>query len=158
METGPEKSNLTEHGWTVRVRWTDDKEAKVYSGKHMFSVGKQASFTEEEARTTAVEYLLGALGGDLVSGFQRQAAKRGVVIDDEECIVTGRLGNPLVFQGVVGEVGRPGFDSIGVTLYVGADSDEATLMDVWRTTLATSPMVSTLERCVKLSLDIRLMG
>jgi hypothetical protein len=71
-----------------------------------------------------------------------------------EASIFGRLNNPLVFLGVVGESGHPGFEEISCTLYVSADADKETLKEVWRTTLARSPLVSTLDRCVGLTLNL----
>ena len=151
------RENSTDYNWSVRVQWAGDQDAKVYSGGHVFSVGRQASFTQKEAHPSAVEYLLGALGGDLVSGYQYQSAKRGVAINATESVVSGRLDNPMVFLGVVGAKGRPGFESMTATLYVSSDAEESTLQEIWRATLATSPLVNTLERGVKLSLHLQLI-
>jgi uncharacterized OsmC-like protein len=156
MDEGRENTrDSNEHAWSVRVRGLEDQESRVYAGKNVFSVGRQASFKQDDAHPSAVEYLLGALGGDLVSGFQRQAAKQGVPIDTVESVVTGRLDNPLVFLGVVGAEGNPGFASIAATLYVTSDAEETPIEEIWRATLAASPLVNTLERCVALSLHLQ---
>jgi uncharacterized OsmC-like protein len=145
-----------DHTWSVRVRRTGPEVSRVYSGKNSFSVGKQASFSQDEPLPSAVDYLLGALGGDLLSGLERQASKRGITIEGAEAVVAGHLDNPLVFLGVVGSKGRPGFASIEATVYVGADAEEPVLNDAWSAALAVSPLVSTLERCVQLDLRLRL--
>ena len=141
--------------WTVRVQRAGDREAKVYARHHSFTVGQQASFDETDAHPSAVEYLLGALGGDLLSGFQIQAARQRVSIDGMEMRLSGRLNNVLTHLGVVGEEGHPGFESITGTLYVSADADPSILQLLWRTTLERSPLVNTLKRSVALSLDLQ---
>jgi len=156
VKRSDEAGDSTGHAWSLRVRGLTDQEARVYSGKHVFSVGRQASFTDEDPNPSAVEYLLGALGGDLVSAFQKQAAKRGVQIDATELVVSGRLENPMVFLGVIGAEGSAGFGSIEATLYVGADADEASLQEIWSATLATSPLVNTLGHSVPLTLAMQL--
>ncbi|MSS70092.1 MAG: OsmC family peroxiredoxin [Candidatus Latescibacteria bacterium] len=148
---------MSDYTWTVRVQGAGDREAKVYARNHAFTVGQQASFDERDPRPSAVEYLLGALGGDLVSGFRAQAARQRVTVDAVELTLSGRLNNVLTHLGVVGEAGHPGFEAITGTLYVSADADEATLETVWRTTLERSPLVHTLTRCVALSLTLRVM-
>ncbi len=156
MDEGREnKRDSNDHGWSVRVRGVDVQASRVYAGKNAFSVGEQARFKQGGAHPSAVEYLLGALGGDLVSGFQRQAAKQGVPIDTVESVVTGHLDNPLVFLGVVGAEGGSGFGSIAATLYVTSDAEESEVAGIWRATLATSPLVNTLEHCVALSLHLQ---
>ena len=140
------------------MRWLDGDGATAYTPNHAFTVGGQASFREADAHPDAVEYLLGALGGDLISGFASQAARRGVEVDAMEASISGRLNNPLVFLGVVGETGHPGFETISCTLYVSADADERILKEIWQTTLARSPLVNTLDRCVGLTLNLQAVG
>ncbi len=140
--------------WTSRVRWMGEDQATVYTRNHAFTVGGQASFREADPHPDAVEYLLGALGGDLLSGFASHAARRGVEVDAMEASIFGQLNNPLVFLGVVGESGHPGFETISFTLYVSADAEEETLEEIWRTTLARSPLLNTLNRCVALTLNL----
>jgi hypothetical protein len=144
----------TGYAWTSRVSWTGEGWATAYTRNHAFTVGGQASFREADAHPDAVEYLLGALGGDLISGFASHATRRGVEVDAMEASISGRLNNPLVFLGVVGESGHPGFETISCPLYVSADADERILKEIWQTTLARSPLVNTLDRCVGLALNL----
>jgi uncharacterized OsmC-like protein len=145
------------HTWSVRVSGISETESKVYAGRNTFSIGKQADFTGDGAHPSAVELLLGALGSDLVNGFRRLAEKRGIEIEAIESVVSGRLGNPLVFLGVVGAEGNPGFESISATVYVSADAEQPTLEEVWKATLKGSPLVRTLEHSTTLSLSIQPM-
>ena len=144
----------SDYAWTSRVSWTGEGWATAYTRNHAFTVNGQASFREADAHPDAVEYLLGALGGDLISGFASQATRRGVEVDAMEASISGRLNNPLVLLGVVGESGHPGFETISCTLYVSADADEKILKEIWQTTLARSPLVNTLDRCVGLTLNL----
>ena len=144
--------------WTARVRWSDDHHATAYSRNHAFSIGQPVSFHTTDAHPSAVEYLLGALGGDLLSGFARAAARRAVPLDALEASVSGRLNNPLLALGVIGETeGHPGFEEIAATLYVSADADESILQTVWQATLAASPLVHTLQRCIALHLEMKIV-
>ncbi len=83
--------------WTARVRGTSGNKATAYTRNQTFAVYGQASFKEADPHPSAVEYLLGALGSDLVTGFAAHAARRGFVIDALEASISGRLNNPLVF-------------------------------------------------------------
>jgi hypothetical protein len=74
-----------------------------------------------------------------------------------EIKLSGRLNNPLVFIGVVGEAGHPGFEEITGTLYVSTDAETALIQEIWQVTLARSPLVNTLRRCVVLSLDLNVV-
>jgi hypothetical protein len=142
--------------WTARVRGTGENRATAYTRNQAFAVYGQASFKEADPHPSAVEYLLGALGSDLVTGFAAHAARHGIVVDALEASISGRLNNPLVFLGVVGETGHPGFEAISGTLYVSTDADEPILQEAWQETLARSPLVNTLQRCVALSLELQI--
>ena len=148
---------MTDYTWTVRVERVGEQEAKVFSRNHVFVVGEQASFRETDPHPSALEYLLGALGGDLVRGFQIQAARQRVDVDALEVMLSGRLNNPLTHLGVVGETGHPGLESIQGTFYVSADADRSALEELWRTALERSPLFNTLRRSVELSLELRVM-
>jgi hypothetical protein len=143
--------------WTARLRWSDDRHATAYARNHTFPIGQPVSFHTTDAHPSAVEYLLGALGGDLLSGFARAAARRAVPLDALEASVSGRLNNPLIALGVIGETGHPGFEEIAATLYVSAEADEPTLQGIWQATLAASPLVHTLQRCLALHLEIKII-
>lgn len=136
------------------MSWMGESWATAYTRNHAFTIGGQASFREADPHPDSVEYLLGALGGDLISGFASHATRRGVEVDAMEASIFGRLNNPLVYLGVVGESGHPGFETISCTLYVSADVDEEVLKEVWQTTLTRSPLVNTLDRCVILTLNL----
>ena len=148
---------MTDYTWTVRVERVGEQEAKVFSRNHVFVVGEQASFRETDPHPSALEYLLGALGGDLLRGFQIQAARQRVAVDALEVMLSGRLNNPLTHLGVVGETGHPGLESIQGTFYVSADADRSALEEMWRAALERSPLFNTLRRSVELSLELRVM-
>ncbi|MGA2666279.1 MAG: hypothetical protein ABSF83_15185 [Nitrososphaerales archaeon] len=146
----------TRHAWSVRARGAEGgREVRVYAGRHAFSVGRQASFSRDEPHPSAVEYLLGALAADLVDGYRRHAAERGAEVASIEAVASGELENPMVHLGVVGSEGRPGLGSVTAILYVSSEAGDATLQDAWRATLATSPLVSTIGRSARLSLELR---
>jgi uncharacterized OsmC-like protein len=149
---------MSDYTWTVRVERVGENEAKAYSRNHAFVVGEQASFRESDPQPSAVEYLLGALGGDLLRGFQAQAARRRVAVDALELMLSGRLNNPLAHLGVVGEEGHPGVESIRGTLYVSADADPAAVEEMWQAALERSPLYNTLRRCVAVSVELRVVS
>jgi hypothetical protein len=142
--------------WTARVRGDGDNRSTAYARSQSFVICRQASFAESDPHPSAVEYLLGALGGDLVNGFSAAAARRGIIMYAIEASVSGRLDNPLVVLGVVGETGHPGFESIHASLFVSADAADEDLDPVWEEVLARSPLVNTLRRCVTLSLSMKI--
>ena len=146
----------TDYTWTVRVERVGERETKVYARNHAFAVGQQASFDQADIHPSAVEYLLGALGGDIISGLQAQAARHRIRVDGIEMRLSGKLNNVLTHLGVVGEEGHPGFESITGTLYISADAEAADLEPLWRTTLERSPLFNTLKRCVTVSIELQI--
>ncbi len=148
---------MADYTWTVRVERVAANEAKAYTRNHSFVVGAQAGFEETDPHPSAVEYLLGALGGDLVRGFEAQAARRRVAVDALEIRLSGRLNNPLTHLGVVGETGHPGLESIEGALYVSADADASVLEEMWGAALERSPLFHTLRRCAAVAVELRVM-
>jgi hypothetical protein len=145
------------HRWTARVKSSGVRSATAYVRTQSFTVFDQASFRDADPHPSAVEYLLGALGGDLLNGFAALAARRGVLLDGLEASLSGHLNNPLMFLGSVGESGHPGFEAIDCTLHVVADADTPTLDEIWREVLARSPLLNTLQRCVAVSVNLQVM-
>jgi uncharacterized OsmC-like protein len=104
-----------------------------------------------------VEYLLGALGADLVSGLRIAAKRRRVHLDRTEAAVEGRLDNPLVHLAVVGETGHPGLASARVKVYASSFDPEDTVRQAWAEALERSPLVRTLRNAVELSLELEVV-
>ena len=49
---------------------------------------------------SALEYVLGAIGADLVNGLQMLGRRRRIAIEQVEARVEGELNNPLTYLGV----------------------------------------------------------
>lgn len=143
--------------WSVRVRPGPEGQAVASARSNLFTLSGQASFRDADPYPSAVEYLLGILGGDLLAGFAMQAKRAGIPVYALEVTVSGRLNNPLTYLGVVGEEGHPGFEAIQGTLYVSADAEEPELQSVWQETLRRSPLVNTLKRAAALTLVLQIM-
>ena len=143
--------------WSVRVRRTDEGDARAYARRASFDVGSQASLRESDGHPSAVEYALGALGGDLVHALAREAAARRLPIDAIEIALSGRLNNILVHLGVVGEEGHPGFQSIEGVVYVGTAASDHDVRSAWQSALRCSPLFSTLSRSADVRIDLRIV-
>jgi hypothetical protein len=148
---------VTDHLFLVRVLRTDTQSVRAYARSQVFDVGSQASLRESDAHPSAVEYLLGALGGDLVDGFAREAGARGVELRAIEVALSGRLENILVHLGVRGEYGHAGFAAIDGTIYVDTDAEPRELDAAWQAALGRSPLFNTLSRCAAVAIDLRVM-
>jgi hypothetical protein len=149
--------NDSEYYWNIRVSWQERARSTVYARNNSFTVERQASFKEADAYPSAVEYFLGALAADLIAGFERQANQSRVSLDALEVSLKGRLHNPLLFLGVVGEeAGYAGFDLIECRIYVTAEAEESLLRQIWEIVQLRSPLLNTLRRCEGLALHLEL--
>jgi hypothetical protein len=87
-------------------------------------------------------------------GFQIHASRRGIQVEALEISLSGQIDNIFVFLGIEQE-GHSGFRAITGTLYVQADAEEEILAEIWRHTLAASPVTSTLARPVTMDIALR---
>ena len=148
---------MPEHLFPVRVQRTAGRIARAYGRGQSFDVGSQASLREADAQPSAVEYVLGALGGDLVCGLERAAEGQGIPLDAIEITLNARLDNVLTHLGVVGEQGHPGFATIEGTAYVGSDAEEEAIQRAWQRTLDRSPLYHTLSRCASVTIALKVV-
>lgn len=140
--------------WRTRISWSGGLQAKVFSRNHSWVVGQPASFDVKDEAPSAVEYVLGALGGCLVMGFQILASRRGLEVDEAEISLKGKVDNIFVFLGLEKE-GHSGFGEISGELYVKSDADPEILEQVWREAMAISPVMNTLTRNVKVQIGMK---
>jgi hypothetical protein len=142
--------------WSVRVtRSADEPSTRVFVRKHQFAIGSPVSFDEEHPAVTALEYALGALGGELLSGFLETAKRRRADVDQLEAVVQGEVENPLVHLGVVGASGSPRLARVGIKVYVNSLEEEDVLQSIWADVLARAVLLKTLEPTVKVELSFK---
>jgi TusA-related sulfurtransferase len=140
--------------WKVRAAWGGALRTRVYARNHSFDVGQPASFETSDAAPAAVEVLLGALGGCLVSGYAWRLSRRGIELRAAEVTLSARLKNVLVFLGV--ESGdHPGLERVQGVLYVAASATGEELEGLWRETCERSPVAQSLLRGAPLEIEMR---
>ncbi len=137
----------------ARVRWVDRLKFRAYLRNHSFEVDEPASLAGEDASPTSMEYVLGALGTCLATGFVFNATQRGIAIRNLELALESTQENYFVFLGLT-PAGHPGFDQVGVKLYVQADADESALREIWEHTVRTSPVGNSLGKSVAIRADL----
>ena len=147
----------SDHEFHVRVRQAAAGVVRAYARAQSFEIGSQASVREADPSPSAVEYALGALGGDLVCGLERAAASQGVRLHAVEVTLIGRLDNVLVQLGVVGEQGHAGFGAIDGTIYISTDGEPAAIESAWQTTLVRSPLYNTFTRSAAVSIILKVI-
>jgi uncharacterized OsmC-like protein len=138
---------------TLRVTATESGEARASVRRHQFAVGRPIEFDEASPRIAALEYVLGALGGELVGGLRTFAARRRVTIDDVEATVSADLEHPLAYLEVVGESGPPRIARIHVKVYVSAPDADA-VRRIWNDMLDRLPLICTFRTALPIELEL----
>ena len=149
---------MEHHTWTLRVSAMPEGQANIFARQHQFRIGAPVHFDRTYGAVSALEYVLGALGADLVNGLQILAHKRRVVIEQLEAVVVGELNNPLTYLGVIGETGHPGLEQVRIRVFVASPEEEATIQRLWQETLERSPLVRTFQAAIQLELSLQVTG
>ena len=143
-----DKARARDYEWRLRVRAAEPLTSTVYCRNFSFRVGQPASFEERDAHPSAVELLLGSLGGALATAFVTECARDGLTVDDVELSVRGRLVNVLAHVGV--EEGDPSVASIDVRGFASSGDPEAAIQAAWDRTVSRSPVAATLAKATTL--------
>ncbi|MGH2522382.1 MAG: OsmC family protein [Anaerolineales bacterium] len=138
-----------------RVRWMEGLKFKAFVRNHSFIVDEPAHLTGEDTSPNSVEYVLGAYGACLATGFVMNASKRGIAIRNLEVSLESTQDNVFTFLGLAPPTeGHPGFDEIKAKLYVQADADEAAVREIWEHTIQTSPVHNILTRSATIKPEV----
>ncbi len=148
-----ELAKARNYKFQTRIRWKGELTATVYARNHSFAIGQPASFDVQDIAPSALEYLLGSLGGCLVMGLQIHASREGVKIDQIELALNAKPDNLLVFLDLE-ENGHAGLAEISGTAYVESDAPFAKIKELWEHTLRVSPVTNTLLRNAKFNLQV----
>jgi hypothetical protein len=148
---------MERYTWTLRISAAGKDRATVFARTHQYSVGAPVQFDAMYDVITALEYVLGAIGADVVHGLQTVARKRRVEVDHVEAVVEGELNNPLTYLGVVGESGHPGLERVSVKVYVASLATEAEIRRVWQEMLDKSPLVRTFQPAIRFELSLQVV-
>jgi hypothetical protein len=138
---------------SLRVTAPGPAEARVTVGRRQFSIGRPVEFDDASPHVAAVEYALGAIGGELVNGLREFARRRRLPIDAVEALVTGELQDGLGYLEVIGETGRPRIRRIAIRLFVASVDDNATRA-LFNEMIDRLPLFSTLREAVDLDVEL----
>src|SRR4029077_13090201 len=111
---------------SLRVTAPGPADARVSVGRHQFSIGRPVEFDDASPHVAALEYALGAVGGEVVNGLREFARRPRLAIDSIEALVTGELQDGLAYLEVIGESGRPRIRRIAIKVFVASPDDGAT--------------------------------
>jgi len=138
-----------------RVRWLNGLKFKAQVRNHTFIVDEPAHLTGEDESPNSMEYVLGAYGACLATGFVINATKRGITIRNLEVSLESSQNNVYNFLGLT-EEGHPGFEEIRAKLFVQADGDEEELREIWEHTIRSSPVHNSLTRPVNIKPELQI--
>jgi len=138
---------------SLRVTAAGSASARVSVGRRQFSIGRPVEFDDASPHVAALEYALGAVGGEVVNGLREFARRRRLVIDAVEALVTGELQDGLAYLEVIGERGRPRLRRIAIKVFVASVDHQATRA-LFDETIARLPLISTLREAVDVSIEL----
>ena len=138
---------------SLRVTAPATADARVSVGRRQFSIGRPVEFDEASPHVAAIEYALGAVGGEVVNGLREFARRRRLVIDAVEALVTGELQGGLAYLEVIGESGRPRIRRIAIKVFV-SSLDESATRALFDEMLERLPLVCTLREALDLEIDL----
>jgi hypothetical protein len=138
---------------SLRVTAPDPGVARVSVGRRQFSIGRPLEFDDASLRVSALEYALGAVGGEIVNGLRAFAERRRLTIDAIEAVVTGELTGGLTYLEVIGEEGQPAIARIHVKVFTASPDAEA-IRALFDHVLARLPLVCTLRAALTLTTEL----
>lgn len=138
---------------SLRVTAPGPAAARVSVGRRQFSIGRPVEFDDASPHVAAIEYALGAVGGEIVNGLREFARRRRLPIDAVEALVTGELQDGLTYLEVIGETGRPHIRRIAVKVFVASPDEEATRA-MFEQMIERLPLFSTLRDALDLDVDL----
>ena len=138
---------------SLRVTAPGPADARVSVGRRQFSIGRPVEFDDASPRVAALEYALGAVGGEVVNGLREFARRRRLPIDAVEALVTGELHDGLAYLEVIGETGRPRIRRIAIKVFV-ASVDDAATRALFDEMIERLPLVSTLREALDLDVEL----
>jgi uncharacterized OsmC-like protein len=141
-----------------RVRWTGGLKFKAQVRNHVFLIDEPTHLTGDDESPNSVEYVLGAYGSCVATGFVWNATRRGVTIYNLEVVLDSTQDNAFTFLGIdPADKGHSGLDEIKVKLFVQADAGEKTIREIWEHTLKTSPVGNSLSRVVAIKPEVEII-
>lgn len=138
---------------TLRVTAPESELARVTVRQHQFLVGRPVELDAESRRIAALEYALGAVAAEVVNGLRLFAARRRLVLDAIEALVTGELQYGLAYLEVVGEPGPPTIARIRLQVFVDTPDDDA-VRKLWGEVLERLPLACTLRLAVPIEFEL----
>jgi hypothetical protein len=138
---------------SLRVTAPGPAAARVSVGRRQFSIGRPVEFDDASPHVAALEYALGAAGGEIVNGLREFARRRRIDIDAIEALVSGELEHALTYLEVIGETQPPRIARISVKVFVSA-ADETEIRALFADLIDRLPLMCTLRATVDLKTEL----
>jgi hypothetical protein len=145
---------MSDYTWTLRVCAPSRAAIRVSTRIHQFTVGRPIEFDAESPSIGALEYALGAVGGEIVGGLLAFAKRRRLKVYEVEAVVTGALEGALAYLEVVGESGPPRIAGIHVKVFVATSEAEPLIRRAFAEAVARLPLVNTLRAGTLLDISL----
>jgi hypothetical protein len=143
--------------WTVRLCTENGLSTKAWAGKNTLETGVAISFDKDNNRPTALEFFLIAIGSELGSSLYTNLMRSGFETDCLETVVSCELQNPLVALGVIGETGFGGISVVSLTVYISTVAEEEELNKLWLKLKPRLPILSSLEKSIRVDIKFKIM-
>ena len=137
---------------SLRVTAPGPAVARVSAGRRHFAIGRPVEFDDASPHVAALEYALGAVGGEVVNGLREFARRRRFEIDAVEALVTGELEHGLSYLEVIGESGQPRIRRIAIKVFV-ASGDGRAAGALFDEMIERLPLVCTLRGTLDLRIE-----
>src|SRR4029079_11549185 len=144
---------MNEYVITLRVTASAGDVARVAVRRQQFAVGRPIEFDEAAERIAAIEYALGAAGGEIVNGLRVFAERRRLEIDAIEAVVTADLEHALAYLEVIGEPGRPLIRHVHIQV-VPSCADEPAVRELSETVRNKLPLIALFAAATRLTTDL----
>jgi hypothetical protein len=138
---------------SLRVTAPGGAAARVSAGRRQFSIGRPVEFDDASPHVAALEFALGAVGGEIVNGLREFARRRRIEIDAVEALVSGELEHALTYLEVVGEARPPRIASITVKAFA-SGPDHYAIRTLFADMLERLPLACTLRTTLDLKIEL----
>jgi len=138
---------------SLRVTAPGGAAARVSAGRRQFSIGRPVEFDDASPHVAALEFALGAAGGEIVNGLREFARRRRIEIDAVEALVSGELEHALTYLEVVGEARPPRIASITVKVFA-SGPDHCAIRTLFADMLDRLPLACTLRTTLDLKIEL----
>jgi len=144
---------MTAITFSLRVTAPEHASARVSAGRRHFPIGRPIEFDDASPHVAAIEYALGAAGGEIVNGLREFARRRRLALDAVEALVTAEVDGALTYLEVIGESECPRIRRIAIKVFVASVDGPATRA-LFDGVIERLPLLATLREAVVVDAEL----